>query len=265
MSSSEESYAEFERKVILFEDGPTTTNFQQLLEAGIELPEPDSIEDGLLSTTVWHVIGGLAKLRVFLHETDHLSDRELYRRLWLHTLREPVPAIDEISFNSHVLMSQDDDDTRRTHLKYYADQRERDDWRERFPDDALPPPEELPYYRDWRLPSPSQPEPAEALKWLRRNRNSSAFATNRFGTTSSASRFVEQLHAAGATRVMIENVCVLRVEDEGPYADAMTVWLPVDGRQRRATFNLIEEEGRPDNFETPLIDCGQDSLWLWWD
>jgi hypothetical protein len=38
-----DSYEEFARKMQLFEDGPTTTNFQRLVDRGIELPPPDDL------------------------------------------------------------------------------------------------------------------------------------------------------------------------------------------------------------------------------
>ena len=63
----------------LFEDGPTTTNFQQLVDRGIELPAPDDLAIADVTTKLWEVINGLAQLRVYLDCTDHLTDAELYR------------------------------------------------------------------------------------------------------------------------------------------------------------------------------------------
>ena len=40
-----ESYREFERKMILFEEGPTTTRFEQLMTRGVALPDSESISD----------------------------------------------------------------------------------------------------------------------------------------------------------------------------------------------------------------------------
>src|SRR5829696_3251876 len=95
------SYEEYARKMDLFMDGPTTTYFQQLLDAGIQLPEPDAVSDADIRTKLWEVLAGLDKIRAYLEQTNHLSDRELYAKLWHDTLRGETPAIDEIGFTSH--------------------------------------------------------------------------------------------------------------------------------------------------------------------
>ncbi len=87
--------------MLLFEDGPTTTNYQRLVEKGLELPEPDSITDGDLTTKLWEVLSGLAEMRVYLEDTDRLSDRELCAKLYHDVLRIEVPAIDDIGRCEH--------------------------------------------------------------------------------------------------------------------------------------------------------------------
>jgi hypothetical protein len=152
---NEDAYREYERKMMLFEEGPTTTNFEQLLARGIELPEPDTIPDDQIHAKLWEVIRGLAEIRTFLDYTDHLSDRELYGKLWHRVLQHEVPAINEIGFNEHVDLSfASDDDWSVVHLRYYADDDERQAWSREFPDDAIPPHEDPPYDRDRLLPAP---------------------------------------------------------------------------------------------------------------
>jgi hypothetical protein len=255
-------YKEFERKMILFEDGPTTTNFEQLTNAGIKLPEPESIADADITTKLWEVIAGLAQLRVFLDQTDHLSDRELYSRLWHDCLRVDTPAIDEIGFNTHVDLAMEDTDA---YLKYYADEKDREFWAKDFPDDPMPDSADPPFNRDWLLPRPHYTFGPDAREWLRANPSPHAFATNRFQTTHEALKFVEDLHAAGATQVRIENIQFLPGDNWLPYADTLIV-TPPEGDARRVLVEFIEEHGKPDeDAGQTFADRGQSSLRLWWD
>lgn len=262
-----ESYAEYARKMDLIMYGPTTTYFEQLREAGIQLPEPDSVADADIRTKLWEVIAGLAKLRAFLEHTNHLNDRELYARLWHEVLREETPAIDEIGFNSNLgLRIGEDDAETALWLKYYADETDREIWLKDFPGDKMPAHEDPPFTRDDVLPG-SHDTVAEAAAWLRANWSDSAFATNRFGTTAKAIEFVDQLYAAGATQVCIDNEMMLPNHDWTPYADTLLVRLPEDPAKRSVLFDLMEHVGKPDEDgdSQPLIDCGQKEVRLWWD
>jgi hypothetical protein len=251
----------------LFEEGPTTTTFEQLIAAGVQLPEPDALADADLPVKLWEVLAGLAKLRVFVDQTDHLTDRELYATLWHGVLREEVPAIDEIGFNSHVdLASSTDDDDGNAYLKYYADEETRELWRRDFPDTVVPPHEEAPFNRDWLVPRPAYELGPDAAEWLRANWAASALATSRFQTTNEAIEFVLQLHASGATEVRVANIMFLPANDWAPYADTLIVALPEDPSLRRALFDLIEDVARTDlSGDEQLIDSGQTSIRLWWD
>ena len=146
----------FWQHVVAYEKAPWTTNFKQLEEAGMELPAPETLNDEQLTKKLWEVIRGLALLRVFLEDTDHLSDRELYTELWSDMLREEVKAMPpdpDGAYHLSPLGGCSEEDIQ-LQMKYYAD----DEWRQRFqedfPDFPMPEHEDPPYDRDRLLPQP---------------------------------------------------------------------------------------------------------------
>lgn len=118
-----------------------------------------------------------------------------------------------------------------------------------------------------RSPTLDAKDTVPALAWLRANRNPSALATNRFGPTSAAIAFVEQLHEAGAVQVYVAEPLdePERIADEGgPYADTLVVELPRDPAQRARLFEVIAREAVSEGFDPPR-DRGQSTEMLWWD
>jgi hypothetical protein len=160
VSSLDDCPAEMEesfwKHVVDYEEAPWTTHFHQLESAGVSLPAPDSLNDQDLTEKLWEVIHKLALLRVFIEQTDHLSDRELYRHLWTDSLREETkmlaPSTDS-AWHIQMLGSGSEEDNQ-LYLKYYADNASRQHWQEDFPNDPLPAHEDLPYDRDRLLPKP---------------------------------------------------------------------------------------------------------------
>ncbi|HET9838040.1 MAG TPA: hypothetical protein VFR84_07380, partial [Candidatus Angelobacter sp.] len=138
-----------------------TTNFQQLENAGVALPAPDSLKDEELAAKLWEVIQKLALLHVFIEQTDHLSDRELYTELWTNSLREESKAMPMVAGSAwHIqLLGSCSEEDMRLYLKFYADDDFRRHWHQDFPKDPIPPHEDPPYDRDRLLPKPDYGAP----------------------------------------------------------------------------------------------------------
>ena len=98
---------------------------------------------------------GVPEMRCFLHDTDHLNDRELYTWLWTDGLREETPDMASLggAWHTSPIGGCTDEDIA-VHLKYYANKKERLRWKKEFPNDPLPLHCPLPYNRDKNLPRP---------------------------------------------------------------------------------------------------------------
>lgn len=155
--------AQFWQSVAAYEQAPWATQFQQLEEAGVELPAPESLDDRRLTAKLWEVIEALARIRVFLGQTDHLSDRELYTLLWHEFLREPVkdmPLDAASAWHLDILGGGSEEDTY-LYLRYYADEDWRQRWLAAFPTCEMPEHEAPPYGRDRHLPTTAAGPPVE--------------------------------------------------------------------------------------------------------
>lgn len=103
----------------------------------------------------------------------------------------------------------------------------------------------------------------EALSWLRKSKNESALASNRFLQTHNAVRFVQQLYSAGAERVVVP---LASISDDGVeiYADALVVTLPADAVKRERVWKLCAQELNREGGK-PAGAPDEDRVLLWWD
>ena len=157
---SQDLREQFWEHVVAFEEAEWITSFELLVQGGMELPAPEVLDDSLLKAKLWEVIRGLAMLRMFLYNTDHLSDREFYEELWHQVLREENPSM-PVNENSacHIdLVGSGSEDDNELFLRYYADEETRQLWAKDWPSDAMPEHEAPPYDRDRHLPASDQAE-----------------------------------------------------------------------------------------------------------
>lgn len=144
----------FLQQVLEYEKAPDTTHFEQLLQAGFNFSPAEEMDDKAMKKKLWELIQKLAQMRVFLHSTDHLSDRELYVKLYTEVLLEETKDLfldPGSAFHIDLAGSGGEEDIQ-IYLKYYADKDTRERWQNDFPNDPIPNHEALPYDRDRFLP-----------------------------------------------------------------------------------------------------------------
>jgi hypothetical protein len=146
---------QFWEQVVAFESAAEEQPFEVLIRSGLTLPSPEELDDAQITKKLWDVIHGMAFLRMFLSFTDHLSDRELYTRLWSDTLREPTALEPEGSAGGWFIDSAGSGSQAdiEVYLKYYAGEDERRRWAEEWPDLRVPNTVPLPFDRDRHLPT----------------------------------------------------------------------------------------------------------------
>ena len=144
---------QFLKHILAFESTNQLSLLQWLENAGLEVPSPEQLTDAQLRDKLWEIIDRMASLGAYLHSTNHLSDRELYRYLITDALREET-VLPEAGGGGgwHISpiggCSEEDNEI---YLRYYADDESRKGWRGDS-DEPLPPKEKLPYDRDRLLP-----------------------------------------------------------------------------------------------------------------
>lgn len=139
--------------VLTLENHGFVCPFDTLLKDGFNLLMPGKLDKAALAAKLWELIHELAKHRLFLHCTDHLSDRELYIWLVSDALREEFMGFGPPFGNCHlaVLGGCSEEDLILS-MRYYSDDEERARWLKDFPDFPMPSKERPPYDRDRQLP-----------------------------------------------------------------------------------------------------------------
>jgi hypothetical protein len=144
---------QFREQVLAAEDAVEEQPFEVLIRSDVTLPPAEELDDAQITVKLWEVIRGLAFLRMYLSFTDHLSDRELYERLWSDVLRVPTALEPGSDAAWHIdLTGSGSEEDVAIYLKYYADEDERRRWKEEWPDVLMPDAAPLPFDRDRHLP-----------------------------------------------------------------------------------------------------------------
>jgi len=136
---------EFLASILAWERAPVLP-ISQWFEPELVLPNPDSLEEFELHSTLWDTIHKLYSKRIVLDFTDHLTDRELYRIVCRDILPSREKKIDLPKNYLHWNCAEADDDDPETWLTFYATDVEREAWAEET-GQWLPPAKTPPYPR----------------------------------------------------------------------------------------------------------------------
>jgi hypothetical protein len=142
--------------ILSMEEAQERPLFDYLEEAGVSLPQPETLNDAQVHDKLWEVVQAMAELNQYLYNTDHLSDRQLYEALWNDILRESefINPDDDCSAGYIDILGGCSEEDSLNRLKYYAEEDERDSWAEQYPEDSIPDHEDPPFDRDRHLPGP---------------------------------------------------------------------------------------------------------------
>ena len=145
---------EFLRHVLEYETAEPISLFRLLENAGLELPSPESLTEVDVTTKLTETIERMASLGAYLLHTNHLSDLALYEYLYNDGLREEAVLFPENPGYAYMidLTGSGSEEDNHVYLKYYADEKQRQQWALDWPDDTMPEHEDPPFDRDRHLP-----------------------------------------------------------------------------------------------------------------
>lgn len=152
MKEEHDIIAELE-KLDRFYDGTESGEIplEVLRARGMAIPVEDhELDDEALHKKLWEVIEGMASIGMVLEDTDHLTDRELYRYLVREALMEETMLLGSGLWHISPIGGWSEEDMQ-IHLRFYADDAEREEW-QRDSGDPLPPKEARRADRDRLLP-----------------------------------------------------------------------------------------------------------------
>jgi len=138
---------EFLACMLAWEQAPVLPIYRWF-EPELRPPRPESLNDEDLKCILWDVIRKLARRRIVLDFTDHLSDRQLYCLIYRDILPAREKKMDRPGNYLHWDCTGPNPDPE-VWLRYYATEEERTDWsatyRQPLPPAAPPPhPRKLP-------------------------------------------------------------------------------------------------------------------------
>lgn len=137
-----EAENEYLASILAWERAPALP-IAQWFDPPMSLPPAATLDDKTLRTRLFETIEQLASKDVVLRQTDHLSDRELYRLI----VQDILPTCEKcVAIPGNQLQWQCVEDTE-TYLRFYADAVERRRYQEEH-DCGLPASEPVPYPRD---------------------------------------------------------------------------------------------------------------------
>ena len=137
-------------------DEAWTTHFERVVESGMTIPNMQKIPKKKLSRALWRLVERLAELNVYLGFTNHLTDKQLYRQLTeetLHDLLRKDAITDDAAFFLGLINFTTPKGVE-VFLRYYANRKEREEFKQLFPEVPLPPASVPPSRRDLFLPKP---------------------------------------------------------------------------------------------------------------
>lgn len=146
----------FQSWIKQLEEAPVTTWKEELSVRGFDYEWCSSDSDVVVSEKLWSLLNALAGMRIFVTNTDHLSERELYELLvnvYIVKQVAQVPLDRNMACMIDIVGSEIEDNPANW-LRYYASSRERLEWAKQNVGKMLPTAEKLPYSREDQLPTP---------------------------------------------------------------------------------------------------------------